>query len=418
MTGSPVAAPDDPRPAVPIIGVVGAGIMGSGIAQVGLEAGDEVLLHDIDEAAIGRAIDRVRDGLGRRAATLGLDADTIDAWVEGRLARLRFATTLDQVGEEADVVIETALEQLDLKQTIFRTLDAAASPTTILATNTSALPIAEIAAVTAAPARVIGLHFFNPAPLMALVEVVAGPLTAAEVVDAAVALVERWGKTPVRSGDSPGFIVNRVNRPFTIRALRLVESGRSSVEAVDAAMRDAGFPMGPFELMDLAGVDVNLAAARGVWEGLGRPERLRPSPIQEWLVEAGDLGRKSGAGFYSYEGGRRGKARDLPELEPAGGVALGGGAPAALSPDHALSADEIRDRILLPIVDEAYRARREGFATTTDIDEALRLGAAHPVGPFERVATAGGAAAVVARLRELAAEDETVAPSEALVAEA
>jgi 3-hydroxybutyryl-CoA dehydrogenase len=170
--------------------------------------------------------------------------------------------------------------------------------------------------------------------------------------------------------------------------------------------------MGPFELMDLAGIDVNLAAARGVWEGLGRPERLRPSPIQDRLVDAGELGRKSGAGFYSYEGGRRGDARELPELESVGGGATGSSAPATLSPD------EIRDRILLPIIDEAFRARHEGVATTADIEDALRLGAAHPVGPFERMASAGGAAAVVARLRELAVEDETLAPSEALICEA
>ena len=413
MTVSPVPGPDGPRPASPIIGVVGAGIMGSGIAQVGLEAGDEVLLYDVDEAAIARATDRIRDGLTRRAARLDLDPDTIDDWVDGRLVRLRAATTLDQVGEEADVVIEAALESLDLKQTIFRTLDAAAAPATILATNTSALSIESIASATARPERVVGLHFFNPAALMALVEVVAGPATDPGVVEAAVALVERWGKTAVRSADAPGFIVNRVNRPFTIRALRLIETGRATVEAIDLALREAGFPMGPFELMDLAGLDVNLAAAQGVWEGLGRPERLRPSPIQDLLVAAGDLGRKSGAGFYAYDdGGRRGDPRPLPADEASAREKAGTDEPVELS------ADEILDRILLPIVDEAFRARAAGVASTADIDVALRLGAAHPMGPFERATSSGGALAVATRLRELAADDPTLAPSEALLAEA
>jgi 3-hydroxybutyryl-CoA dehydrogenase len=392
--------------------------MGSGIAQVGLEAGDEVLLHDVDEAAIARATDRIRDGLTRRAARLDLDPDTIDDWVDGRLVRLRAATTLDQVGEEADVVIEAALESLDLKQTIFRTLDAAAAPATILATNTSALSIEAIASATTHPERVVGLHFFNPAALMALVEVVAGPATDPGVVDAAVALVERWGKTAVRSADAPGFIVNRVNRPFTIRALRLVETGRATVEAIDLALREAGFPMGPFELMDLAGLDVNLAAAQGVWEGLGHPERLRPSPIQDQLVAAGDLGRKSGAGFYAYDpGGRRGDARALPASGGTSGGASGAEEAGVAAP-VALTAADIRDRVLLPIVDEAFRARAAGVASTADIDVALRLGAAHPVGPFERATSLGGAVAVAARLRELAADDATLAPSEALVAEA
>src|SRR5206468_11217521 len=149
---------------------------------------------------------------------------------------------------------------------------AASPPGTILASNTSALSIAAIAEATSRPERMVGLHFFNPAPLMALVEVVAGPATEPTVVDRAVALVERWGKTAVRSADAPGFIVNRVNRPFTIEALRIVESGAASVEEIDDAMRAGRFPLGPFELMDLAGLDVNLAAATGVWERLGRPE--------------------------------------------------------------------------------------------------------------------------------------------------
>jgi 3-hydroxybutyryl-CoA dehydrogenase len=264
-------------------------------------------------------------------------------------------------------VIESALESLDLKQTIFRTLDAAAPPTTILATNTSALPIAEIAAGTASPARVVGLHFFNPAPLMALVEVVAGPLTAVEVADAAATLVERWGKTPVRSADAPGFIVNRVNRPFTIEALRILEAGEASVEQIDEAVREAGFPMGPFEVMDLAGLDVNLAAALGVWNGLGRPDRLRPSPIQEQLVADERLGRKTGEGFYRYENGRRTAVSE-----------------AFIAANSAASPDGIRERILTAIGSEARRAVDERVASAADIDIALRLGAGHPEGPFER----------------------------------
>ena len=226
-----------------------------------------------------------------------------------------------------------------------------------------------IASATRHPERVIGLHFFNPVPLMALVEVVPGAGTAPEVVDRAMALVASWDKTPVRSADSPGFIVNRVNRPYTIEALRLIETGEASVEAVDDGMRAAGFPMGPFELMDLAGIDVNLAAARGVWEGLGRPDRLRPSPIQERLVEEGRLGRKSAAGFYRYEAGRR--AGIDPAFATAGPAYPG----------------EIRDQLLAAIDAEAVRARDEGVATEADIDLALRLGAAHPIGPFERMRT-------------------------------
>jgi 3-hydroxybutyryl-CoA dehydrogenase len=323
-------------------------------------------------AARAPARDRVRDGLARRAAKLELDAESIDAWVDGRLAGLREALSLDALGAEADVVIEAAIEDLELKQTIFRTLDAAAGPGTILATNTSALSIADIASAAAQPDRVLGLHFFNPAPLMSLVEVVVGPATSAEFADAAVALVEHWGKTPVRCIDSPGFIVNRVNRPFTIEALRMIESGESTVADVDGAMRAAGFPMGPFELMDLAGLDVNLAAARGVWEGLGRPEHLRPSPIQERLVDQGALGRKTDLGFYEYHDGR------------AIGVAA-----SFRDGRSSQSADEIARRVVDAIGREAHRARDEGVATAIDIDTALRLGVGHPVGPFERERVGG-----------------------------
>ena len=345
------------------LGIVGAGVMGAGIAQVALEAGWEVVLNDVDTDAIERATMRVRDGLARRAAKLDLDADSIDAWVDGRLAGLRHAHLLDGLATESSIIVEAAIEDLELKRTIFRALDAEAAPDVILATNTSALPITEIARAAAMhPERVLGLHFFNPVPLMPLVEVVAGEATSPAVIDAAEGFVREWGKTPVRSADRPGFIVNRVNRPFTIEALRILEEGLASVTGIDDAMRDGGFPMGPFELMDLAGLDVNLAAARGVWEGLGRPDRLRPSPIQERLVAAERFGRKAGRGFYLYEDGRRGVVD--PEF--------------AEGPSRALGADRIRDRIEGAIADEARIAIDEGVAERADIVLALRLGASHP----------------------------------------
>ena len=345
------------------LGIVGAGVMGAGIAQVALEAGWEVVLNDVDLDAIERATARVRDGLARRAAKLDLDPDSIDAWVDGRLAGLRHAHLLDGLATEASIIVEAAIEDLELKRTIFRALDAEAPSDVILASNTSALPITEIARAAAThPDRVVGLHFFNPVALMALVEVVPGEATSPAVIASAEGIVREWGKTPVRSADRPGFIVNRVNRPFTIEALRILEEGAASVAGIDDAMRAAGFPMGPFELMDLAGLDVNLAAARGVWEGLGRPDRLRPSGIQERLVGSERFGRKAGRGFYIYEDDRRGEVD--PEF--------------AEGPSRALGADRIRDRIEAAIADEARIANDEGVADRDAIVLALRLGASHP----------------------------------------
>ncbi len=348
-----------------VIGIVGAGAMGNGIAQLALEAGHEVVLHDVDEAALVRGRDRIGDGLTRRAAKQ-VEPEAIDDWVAERLARLRATEILEAIGDESDVVIEAALEDLDLKQTIFRTLDSVADPATILATNTSSLSIAAIAAVTEHPERVLGLHFFNPAPVMRLVEVVPGSLTEHGVVDRATRLVESWGRTAVRSADAPGFIVNRVNRPFTIEALRILEEGVAGVEAIDGALREAGYPLGPFELMDLTGIDVTTAAATAIWEGLGRPERLRPSPIQADLVSAGHLGRKTREGFYRYEDGRTVGPAD----QFAGAMS---GPPAAV----------IRARILAAVALEARLAVDDGVASAADVDLALRLGAAHPAGSFE-----------------------------------
>jgi 3-hydroxybutyryl-CoA dehydrogenase len=359
--------------------VVGAGTMGVGIAQVALEAGDAVRLYDPAADARKRGRERIVEGLVRRAAKSRSAADSIDTWVEVRLARLEVLDDLETTSIGAGMVVEAVVEDLDVKRQLFGRLDDLVSPDAILATNTSALRVADIASATKRPARVLGLHFFNPAPLMALVEVVATPKTDEEVVARAMATVHRWGKTPVRSADSPGFIVNRVNRPFTLEALRMLETGAATIEEIDAAVVTAGFPMGPFALMDLIGIDINLAAARGVFEGFGGAAvsdaaRFRPSSTQERLVAEGRLGRKTGEGFYRY--GATGK--------PAGPSAGFAGASGRVRQQPA----DIVGRIITAIVAEAGRALADGVASADDIDLAMRLGAGHPRGPFEWVARA------------------------------
>jgi 3-hydroxybutyryl-CoA dehydrogenase len=354
------------------LGIVGAGTMGAGIAQVALEGGWEVVLSDAVPGAVDRARDRILDGLLRRAAKADPSARPQEL-ADERLARLSAGRSLDAVAEGAHVVIEAAVEELEAKRSIFRELDAAAAPETILATNTSALSVTKIAEATQRPDRVLGLHFFNPAPLLPLVEVVAGLKTAESVVDRALAIVDAWGKTPIRTGDLPGFIVNRVNRPFTLEPLRLLRAGSGSVELLAAAIVAAGFPMGPFRLMDLIGIDINLAAARGLFEAFDRAPRFRPSPIQESLVAAGHLGRKTGEGFYRYDEGR--------PIGPAAPFVAGLATPAATA--SALDAESIAERTILAIVNEAYRALGDRVASADDIDLAMRLGASHPFGPFQ-----------------------------------
>ncbi|MDP9483411.1 MAG: 3-hydroxyacyl-CoA dehydrogenase NAD-binding domain-containing protein [Chloroflexota bacterium] len=407
-----------------IIGVVGAGTMGAGIAQVALEAGQRVLIHDPDPAAVARARERIADGIARRARRRSPTNDVVvERTVAEAVGRLEASAALEHLAGAADVVIEAVLEDLALKRSIFTVLDAAARPGSILATNTSALSVAAIAGATLHPARVIGLHFFNPAPVMALVEVVAPSSADPGVVRAATELVEAWGKTTVRTADSPGFIVNRVNRPFTLEALALLEAGIGSVESIDAAVRAAGYPMGPFELMDLIGIDVNLAAARGIYQAFRYEPRFRPSPIQERLVEAGRLGRKSREGFYWYgEDGRSLGQAGAFAAEPAGdGLASGvlalpvGGADHDPVGSNPVLSDPIAERIVLAIVNEAHRALGDGVASAADIDLALRLGAGHPDGPFERTAALGGPAAVVARLERWRSAGARFVPAPSLI---
>ncbi|HVQ21926.1 MAG TPA: 3-hydroxyacyl-CoA dehydrogenase NAD-binding domain-containing protein [Candidatus Saccharimonadia bacterium] len=377
------------------VGVVGAGTMGAGIAQVCLLGGHEVRLYDVSPEATDAGRRRLEARLGQMVAKGRLDA----AAHESASAHLTTVADLGDVAEGADMVIEAAVEDLAAKQAIFGTLDRAAPPEALLATNTSALSVTAIAQATTRPGRVIGLHFFNPAPLMPLVEVVAGARTEGPTIDAAMEFIRALGKDPIPCRDAPGFIVNRVNRPFTLEALRMLEAGEADIQAVDAAMVAGGYPMGPFALVDLVGVDVNLAVARTLYEGFEEAERFRPSPVQERLVAAGTLGRKSGRGFYRYDevGGLIGPAEGFEPPEPA---AWADAISARGTPLATLDADTIRARIELSIINEAYRAAGDDVASPPDIDLALVLGAGHPVGPFAR-ARALGLGRVVASLRDL-----------------
>ena len=348
--------------------VIGAGTMGAGIAQVALEGGWRITLHDPVPGATDRAIERIRQGLTRRAQKEG-QADPARSATNALLA-LEVASSAARAMDGAHLAIEAIVEDLELKRQLFSDLDDAATPDAILATNTSALSVSRIAEAVTRPERVVGLHFFNPAPLLPLVEVVAGRASAPWAVERAAGIVERWGKTAIRVADSPGFIVNRVNRPFTLEPLRLLRAGSATIETIDEAIVAAGFPMGPFALMDMIGIDVNLAAARGLFEASGRPPRFRPSPIQEELVGAGRLGRKSGEGFYRYV--------DEKAVGPAQRFITRGRATGA-----SLGQESIAERVVLAIVNEAYRALGDGVAIEQDIDRAMRLGANHPFGPFE-----------------------------------
>ncbi len=277
------------------IGVVGAGTMGAGIAQVAAWAGHEVVLYDIAQAFVERGGQAIA-GFLRRGAEKG--KYTL-AEAEAALERLTPTTDVSAFAG-CGLVVEAAPEDLTLKRELFEQLEGAVGEHAILATNTSTLSVAAIGAAMAHPERLCGMHFFNPAPLMPLVEVIEGPSTAPETVAAVYALALAWGKQPVMAKDTPGFIVNRVARPFYGEALRLVGEGAADVATIDRLAEDAGFPMGPFRLMDLIGIDVNYAAASSVFDGFFQDPRFRPHPIQRAMVESGRLGRKTKQGYYSY----------------------------------------------------------------------------------------------------------------------
>jgi 3-hydroxybutyryl-CoA dehydrogenase len=273
--------------------ICGAGTMGSGIAQVAAMAGYSTLLFDVQEAAVQKAAEKLQADLDRLVEKGKLTAEQKDA----TLNRLQFVSDLQQC--RADVVIEAIVEKPEAKVSLFQQLAAINHGQTILASNTSSLSISAIAKDIPFPERVAGLHFFNPAPLMKLVEVVRGEQTSPAVVQQLVELTKALGKVPVVCRDSPGFVVNRVARPYYIESLRLAEKGKANYEVMDRLLEGIGFNMGPFKLMDLIGNDVNYAVSCSVYEQLGRPERLKPSYLQKEKVEKGELGKKTGKGYYS-----------------------------------------------------------------------------------------------------------------------
>jgi 3-hydroxybutyryl-CoA dehydrogenase len=348
------------------VGILGAGTMGAGIVQVAAEAGLSVLVHDPVDGATDRARERIGGFLQRKVEKSQLDAnDAADA-----LARIRPVDSLEALAG-AELVVEAIPEDLELKRDAFRRLDATSTDGTILATNTSSLSVAGIASAARRPERVVGMHFFNPVPLMTLVEVIAGPETLPDVADAVALLARRLGKTPVVATDSPGFIVNRVARPYYLEAFRLVGEGAATVETVDEAMRGIGFPMGPFELIDAIGADVNFAVSISVFEQFFGDPRYRPHPLQRTLVESGRLGRKTNGGCYDY-------AADGTRGGTWVGLARQGRGPHVV----ALDATHVEARILATIVNEAASAVAEGVASPEGIDTAMRLGTNWPDGPL------------------------------------
>ena len=334
------------------IGVIGSGAMGSGIAQVAAMAGHVVVIYDNNQTAIDKAKTNLSNTLNKLQEKGKID----DA--ESIFSRFLFSEKLE-VFTDCSLVIEAIVEKLDIKKTVFAEVENIVSDDCVLATNTSSLSVTSIAAACRKPERFIGLHFFNPAPLMALVEVIPAIQTNETIAVACKQLMLDWGKVPVMTKDTPGFIVNRIARPFYGEAIRIYEEGIADIATIDWAMTEIGkFKMGPFTLMDYIGHDVNYVVTETVFQSFFFDPRYKPSFSQKRLLEAGWLGRKTGRGFYNYAEGT-----EIPQ--PTKNEELG---------------YKIFERILVMLMNEAMDALHLNVATKTDLDIAMTKGVNYPKG--------------------------------------
>lgn len=273
--------------------VCGAGTMGSGIAQVAAQAGYRVILFDINEEMLQKGKDAINKNLERL-----MEKKVVKEELTAITQRIVFTSEISNC--KANVIIEAIAEKAEIKINLYHQLALINDTDTLFASNTSSLSITQLQQQIPYPQRMAGMHFFNPAPLMKLVEIIKGNETSDETISTLFILAESFGKTPVACTDSPGFIVNRIARPYYLEAMRLVRAGVASIENVDAIMEATGFKMGPFRLMDLIGLDVNYAVSQLVYDALDKPERLQPSPLQQQKIDEGHLGKKAGKGFYEY----------------------------------------------------------------------------------------------------------------------